>query len=204
MEEIKKAKISFNRTQCNLLHRWFCQAQILRFSNPWLRWSFFKNDKVVKVTRSNSSAVIPYSYYSETVYALKLYPILLQTDCSVENSITVGIQCHFANDINAHEYGSPPSNQRMENFWSHHKGGYSFLDNRLFLKIPWIMQLHFGNYVHMECAWVSFAPFIQCELKKVERDGIHISYQNLDMIPFLVNLMSYTLYRRKLGTKIRE
>ena len=37
MKEIKKAKVFFNRTQCNVAHGWFRQTQVLQFSYPWLR-----------------------------------------------------------------------------------------------------------------------------------------------------------------------
>ena len=79
----------------------------------------------LKVIRSNYNPVVPASYDLEIVSALKLCSTLLQTDCGIENSTTAGSQCHFANDISAHKYGSSPSNQRTENFWSHYKRGYS-------------------------------------------------------------------------------
>ena len=68
---------------------------------------------------------MPASYDLEIVSALKLCSTLLQTDSGIENNITAGSHCHFANDISGHKYGSSPSNQRIENFWSHNKRGYS-------------------------------------------------------------------------------
>ena len=37
MGEVKKAKLFFNRTQRNVAHVMFQQAQALRFTYPWLR-----------------------------------------------------------------------------------------------------------------------------------------------------------------------
>ena len=106
----------------------------------------------LKVTRSNNNPVVPALYCLETVSALKLCPTLLQSDCGTENNIAAGIQCHFANDISAHKYGSSPSNQRIENFWSHYKRGYSSWIKEFFKDFVDSGQFHLGNYVHMECA----------------------------------------------------
>ena len=37
MEEINKAKVVFNRTQCNVVRGWFRQAQVLQLSYSWQR-----------------------------------------------------------------------------------------------------------------------------------------------------------------------
>ena len=80
----------------------------------------------LKVTESNNNSVVQDSYYLETVSALKLCPALLQTNCGIENNITARTQCHFASHICVRKYNSLPSNQRIENFWSHYKQRYSF------------------------------------------------------------------------------
>ena len=62
-------------------------------------------------------------------------PILLRTDCGTENGIMATMQCFVTQDGNdefagekAHKYGSSPSNQRIECWWSssvmgEHDGG---------------------------------------------------------------------------------
>ena len=54
--------------------------------------------------------------------------------------------------------------QRIENFWSHYKRGYSSWIIGFFKDLMDSIQFHLGNYVHMESAWFSFAPLMQSEL----------------------------------------
>ena len=81
MEEIEKANLFFNRTQCNVTHGWHRQTQVNGFLVR-IMW--------VKVARSNNNPVVPVSYYLETVSTLKLCLTLLQTDCGAESNITAG------------------------------------------------------------------------------------------------------------------
>ena len=108
---------------------------------------------------------MPASFYLETVSALKLCPTLLQSDCGTENNITAGVKCRFANNISAHKHDSLPSNQRIENFWFDHEQEYFSWIIDFFKDFLNVGQFHLENYVHMKCAYFSFAPLIQSELK---------------------------------------
>ena len=59
-------------------------------------------------------------------------PMLLRTDCGTENGIMAAIQAYFrqhGNDefagFNSHKYGTSPSNQRIEAWWSYYRRGRS-------------------------------------------------------------------------------
>ena len=94
---------------------------------------------------------------------------LIANDCGTENNIRAGIQYHFANDISAHKYGSSPSNQPIENFGPTISKDLFFWIIELFKDFVDSGQFQLGNYVHMECIWVSFASLIQSELNEVKR-----------------------------------
>ena len=79
----------------------------------------------LKVVRTNNNPVVPASMYINAVKELGKCPTLLQTDCGTENGLMAAIQCTLLHNINAHRYGKSIANQRIENWWSHYRRGYS-------------------------------------------------------------------------------
>eukprot|EP00794_Sanderia_malayensis_P008340 gene8340-9238_t len=75
----------------------------------------------MKVGRSNNNPVITASYYMSALQEFGCCPSLVQTDCGTENGIIEGIQSTLMIDLNGHRYGSSPSNQRIESWWSHYR-----------------------------------------------------------------------------------
>ena len=66
----------------------------------------------------------------------------------------------------AHRYRLSKSNQRIENWWSHLRKGFTSWVIDFFkdlvkdrIKLP-------GNHIHLECSWFVFSPFLQKELDK--------------------------------------
>ena len=72
--------------------------------------------------------------------------------------------------LRAHRYGSSPSNQRIENWWSHFKRGYSSWIIDFFKQLVHDGKFILGNVFHMECAWFSFSHLIQRELDKTRHE----------------------------------
>ena len=107
---------------------------------------------------------MPECLYIEAVKKIGFCPQYVQTDCGTENVILAGIQCSFLMSQDAHRYGSSPSNQRIENWWSHLRKGF----------ITWVIEffkdlvngriLIPGNHIHLECSWFVFSPLLQKEL----------------------------------------
>ena len=124
----------------------------------------------LKVTRRNNNPVVPASYFIEAIATFQKCPQFLQTDCGTENGLAAGIQCAILNDIRAHRYGSSPSNQRIENWWSHFKRGYSSWIIDFFKQLVHDGKFILGNVFHMECAWFSFSHLIQRELDKTRHE----------------------------------
>eukprot|EP00794_Sanderia_malayensis_P001192 gene1192-563_t len=91
-------------------------------------------------------------------------PELVQTDCGTENGILAAVQCTFRNDVTGHRYGSSPSNQRIENWWSHCKRGYSAWVIEYFKDLVASGKLILGSHFHMECAWHSAVGGVPDEL----------------------------------------
>ena len=97
-------------------------------------------------------------------------PDILRTDCGNENCLMAGIQCKFANNTDAHRYGSSISNQRIENFWSHFKRIYLPWAIDFFKDLVATGSLILGNIVQMECLWFVLSPLIQCELDRLAKE----------------------------------
>ena len=82
---------------------------------------FSSNILWLKVTRNNNNPIIPAYFFLETIKEYGFGPKLVQSDCGTEKDIMAAIQSKLQNDVSAHRYGSSPSNQRIENWWSHNK-----------------------------------------------------------------------------------
>ena len=103
----------------------------------------------------------------------KYCPSKVQTDCGTENGILAALQCALVGSTDAHRYGSSPSNQRIENWWSHNKR----------LHMAWVIdhfkslvdegKYHLGNCFHKECAWYAYSIFLQQEL-----DTFNVEWNN--------------------------
>ena len=107
----------------------------------------------LSVCRSNNNPVIPASYFLQTVQELKLRPILVRSDCGTENGTLAALQCTLANNENAHRYGTSTANQRIENWWSHQRRGYTHWVINYFKDLVDTGQLIPGNHIHLECVW---------------------------------------------------
>ena len=99
-----------------------------------------------------------------------MLPRNVQTDCGTENGVVATIQSHIHNDINAHRYGKSVNNQRIENWWSHQRRGYTNWIINYFKELVDEGVLVLGNYLHMNCVWFVFASFLQKELNTVKEE----------------------------------
>ena len=118
----------------------------------------------IKVSRTNSGPVVLAYLYIETVKKIGFRPQYVQTDCGSENGILAGIQCSFLMSQDAHRYGSSPSNQRIENWWSHLRKGFTTWVIEFFKDLVNDRILIPGNHIHLECRWFLVSPLLQKEL----------------------------------------
>ena len=75
----------------------------------------------LRVTRSNNDPRVIGSFFVDCIQEYEGCPTLLRTDRGTENGIMATIQCYLRRNhrdglagLNAHRYGSSPSNQRIE------------------------------------------------------------------------------------------
>ena len=80
------------------------------------------------------------------------------------------LQSFFHNDVNAHKYGSSPSNQRIENLWSHYKRTYTTWMIEYFKGMVHDDVLRLGDHFQMECAWFVYSGLLQSELDKMTEE----------------------------------
>ena len=123
----------------------------------------------LKVCRSNNP-VIPASLFLHSVEEFEICPMLVQTDCGTENGILAGIQCTLAGGERAHRYSSSHANQRIENWWSHCRRGFTAWVMDHFKALIHEGKLALGNHLHMECVWFVYSDFLQSELDKVKQE----------------------------------
>ena len=69
--------------------------------------------------------------------------------------------------IDAHKYGSSPSNQRIEGWWSFFRRGRTDWWINFFKDMSESGMLNIGNQLHMECLWFCFSSILQKDLDGV-------------------------------------
>ena len=79
----------------------------------------------LKVSRTNNDPIVLAYFYIEIMKKMRFCPQYLRTDCGTENEIIAGIQCFFLVSEDAHRYRMSVSNQRIENWWSHMRKGFT-------------------------------------------------------------------------------
>ena len=73
----------------------------------------------------------------------------------------------FIVGIRAHIYGSSPSNQRIEGWWSHLRKSWSHWWINFFKDLIQQGHLNTANMLEAECLWFSFSNLLQKELDEV-------------------------------------
>ena len=68
---------------------------------------------------------IPAAYYIDTMKGLGVFPKLLQTDCGIEKILMAPMQSRLQASVDAYRYSSSVTNNRIENWWSHSRKGYT-------------------------------------------------------------------------------
>ena len=103
----------------------------------------------LRVTKTNNPSVVATFY----VDALKNVdaPSILRTDCGTENRVMVAIQCYLHQDAEAHKFSTSVSNERIKNWWSLMRRGYTGWIINFFKGLIHEGSLLSGNYLHMEC-----------------------------------------------------
>lgn len=123
----------------------------------------------LEVNRSNNNPKIPARFYLNAIQNVGGCPMIMWSDCGSENVLVVAMQSYFWADgadefagSKAHQYGSSPSNQRIEGWW------YSFRQcrtdwwiNYFFKNICESRIIELWNDFQMECPWFCFARVIK-------------------------------------------
>ena len=131
------------------------------------------------------------------------FPQYLRTDCGAENGIIAGIQCLFLVSEDAHRYGSSISNQRIENWWSHIRKGFTdwlieFFKDLVNENISLGIR-HISNVVGL-----SFLLYYKLSWMNLAAIGIPILSVNHDMILLLVSQMCCFIYQKKVVISIKN
>ena len=117
--------------------------------------------------RSNSNPRITAMYFINTLKELKLAPCKVITDCGTENVLIAAIQSKLMDNVEAHRYVTSTANQRIENWWSHNRKGYTGWLIHFFKQMVDDNEISLGNDIHMELLWFVFSSLLQTDLDKV-------------------------------------
>ena len=122
------------------------------------------------VCKSNNNPSIPASYYIKEVQNNFRCPKTVRTDCGTENGTMAAFQCTLTNNEYSHRYGKSVHNQRIENWWSHQRRGYTDWLITYFKDLVSEGALDIGNNIQMECIWFVYSDLLQTDLDNVKNE----------------------------------
>ena len=135
------------------------------------------NRKVLwlKVCRTNNDPAITGQHFLDAVTEYGGCPTILRTDNGTENVIMAAIQSYFRcngddeySGEKAHRYGTSPSNQRIECWWSYLRKNRSNWWINFFKDLIEAGHLSLSNQLQKECLWYCFNKVLQADLTSVQ------------------------------------
>ena len=126
--------------------------------------------------------------------------MIVRSDCGTENVLVAAMQSYFRADgddefagSKAHQYGSSPSNQRIEGWWSFFRQSRTDWWISFFKNICQSRIIELGNDFQMECLWFCFARVIQKELDNVRDhwNSHYIRRSRHDTVPGVPDILYY-------------
>lgn len=154
----------------------------------------------MELVTSNNDPNITARLYLDSVQKLKGCPRVVRSDCGTENCLIAAMQSFFRAHDNdefsgakAHRYGSSPSNQRIEGWWSGFRRSRSNWWIHFFKDMVQSGELELGNIFQMKCLWFCFSKLIQEELDKVRDhwNSHYIRRSRHDTVPGVPDILFY-------------
>ena len=121
----------------------------------------------LQVARSNNNPEVPAKNFLEFVTEYGGCPVKVRSDCGTENGVLAAIQCEFRGTADAHVFGSSPSNQRIEGWWSFYRRNRSTWWINYFKDLIEKDEFHPGNQLEEEALWYCFSRILQEDLDLV-------------------------------------
>ena len=115
----------------------------------WAIDGFLRKVIWLRVTKANNNPSVVATFYVDALKKEKKAPSILRTDCGTENSVVAAIQCYLHQNAKAHKFSTSVSNQRIENWWSLMRRGYTGWIIYFFKGPVHEGSLLPGNYLHM-------------------------------------------------------
>jgi len=107
------------------------------------------------------------SYYMKAVGMVGGFPHRVRTDCGSENVTIAALQAFVHNDSTAHAYGTSPSNQRIEAWWSFYRRSRSQWWMEYFESFVTSGSFHPGDQRETDCLRFCFMNILRRDLTEV-------------------------------------
>lgn len=129
----------------------------------------------VQVLTSNNDPIIIAKLYLQHINELGGCPKRVRSDCGTENVILAAMQCYLRKEgadryagKNAHIYGTSPSNQRQEAWWSYYRRHRSNWIINFFKEMVDNGETNPSDFLEKSCLQFCFAELIQEDLDEVK------------------------------------
>ncbi|XP_046858691.1 uncharacterized protein LOC124452149 [Xenia sp. Carnegie-2017] len=126
------------------------------------------------VPSNNDPRVVGRLFY-DCISNMQLCPKILRTDRGTENGIMASAQCFLRrdgtdthSDVNAHQYGSSHSNQRIEAWWAMLRRSWASWWMNFFKDLIAKGVLDTSNVLQLECLWFCFSPVLKKGLDQIK------------------------------------
>ena len=123
----------------------------------------------LKCGHTNHHPGVIAGYFLDCVEHVGGYPLQVRTDCGTENVVIAAIQSLVTGNVRSHIYGTSPTNQRIESWWSFYRRLHSQWWIEFFDSLIMFGAYHVENFRVMECLRFCFMAQIQKELDKIVR-----------------------------------
>ena len=130
--------------------------------------------------------------------------MIVRTDCGTENGTMAAIQAYFRQHGNdqfagsrSHIYGTSPSNQRIEAWWSYYRRERFSWWIDFFKEMAATEVLDIGSEFHLECLWFCFQSILQADLDQVRKhwNTHRIRRLKCGAVPGVPDVLFYLLHR---------
>ncbi|XP_013411268.1 uncharacterized protein LOC106174310 [Lingula anatina] len=121
----------------------------------------------LECNHTNHKSSIICKYFLDTVRQMGMIcPKIVRTDCGTENSLLAPVQCSLTNSSHGHRYGTSPSNQRIEQWWSFLRRNRSTYWINLFEDLTEEGHFTVGNSLQIECLRFCFMDLLRKDLQE--------------------------------------
>ena len=163
----------------------------------------------LEIVKTNNNPHVIGKLFLDCIKEQRGCPAVLRTDRGTEKGILASAQCflrrHHADgrrSVNAHRYGSPHTNQRIEAWWAMLRRSWSSWWITFFKDLVATGVLDTSGTLHLECLWFCFVKVMKKALNAIKEFWNTHYVRSRGIIPLIGFLINFSFYPNLLVPRI--